>query len=318
MAGPRIAAVIATFNRARLLRGALASLVRQSLPASDFEVVIVDDGSTDETRSVAAAFNPLLPLRYVWQRNAGLASAKNHGLYLSQAPIVLFLDDDDITHPTLLAEHLATHALYPAAGDAALGYTRLHSTIARDPLMHFVTEVGCFLFNYPNLCDGDVLDFEFFWGGRSSCKRSLLLDHGVFNPVFRFGCEDIELGYRLSPHGLRVIYNAEAVLTMVRPSTFDEFCHRLTRQGRSNRVFSELHRDPTVYRWTDKGNLEDLWKTGRADYELLLQSARTLDDLASKKVAAGLELTEREVSTLHEHYYAAFNAAKARGFCEVA
>jgi glycosyltransferase involved in cell wall biosynthesis len=279
-------------------------------------VIIVDDGSTDETPLVAGAFASLLPLRYVRQRNAGLASAKNHGLYVSRAPIVLFLDDDDIAHPTLLAEHLATHAKYPAAGDAVLGYTRLHSAIARDPLMHFVTEVGFFLFSYPNICDGDVLDFEYFWGGRSSCKRSLLIDHGVFNPVFRFGCEDIELGYRLSSHGLRVIYDAGAVLTMVRRATLDELCNRLVRQGRSNRVFSELHRVPAVHRWTERATLEERWKTGRADYESLMAATRALDDSARQKIAAGLELPEPELAALHEHYYAALGAAKARGFCE--
>ena len=73
--------MISTYNRASLLAGTLASLTRQTLSQDLFEVVIVDDGSTDETADVCRAFAPILPHRYVRQRNAGLASARNHGLY---------------------------------------------------------------------------------------------------------------------------------------------------------------------------------------------------------------------------------------------
>ena len=52
-----------------------------------------------------------------------------------------------------------------------------------------------YLFMYPPLKDGELLDNTYFWGGRSSCKKNFLVEHGNFNPVFKFGCEDIELGY---------------------------------------------------------------------------------------------------------------------------
>jgi len=76
--------------------------------------------------------------------------------------------------------------------------------------MHFVTDVGQYLFAYQDLVDGQRLDHTYFWGGRSSCKRSLLR-HGLFNPTFRFGSEDIELGHRLSRHGLQVVFARDAV-----------------------------------------------------------------------------------------------------------
>ena len=64
--------------------------------------------------------------------------------------------------------------------------------------MHYLTEVGKFLFDYTAISHGDVLDYTFFWGGRSSCKRMLLAQEGIFDQNFRFGSEDIELGYRLA------------------------------------------------------------------------------------------------------------------------
>ena len=118
--------------------------------------------------------------------------------------------------------------------------------------MHFVTEVGCFLFSYPSLKHGDVLDYTYFWGGRSSCKRSLLLQFGIFNPVFRFGCEDIELGYRLSNQGLRVVYNKRDLTQTIRKIDFDGFCNRLERQGASNYVYSQLHPEPEIQQWTER------------------------------------------------------------------
>src|SRR6185295_1404141 len=108
------------------------------------------------------------------------------------SPLVIFLDDDDMATPQLLEQHLNTHERFADDRFALLGYTALEGGLAADPLMHFATEVSCFLFSYPKLTDGDVLDYSYFWGGRSSCKRAFLLSHGVFNPVFRFGCEDIE------------------------------------------------------------------------------------------------------------------------------
>src|SRR3954463_5225145 len=121
-AKPTLSVVICTFNRAPLLDQVLDSLCRQTLPEYDFEVVIINDGSADDTEVVAASYASRLPLRYAYQRNAGLASAKNHGLFASRGDVVLFLDDDDIAKETLLEEHVKTHTEFPDDRYAVLGY----------------------------------------------------------------------------------------------------------------------------------------------------------------------------------------------------
>ena len=252
---PHISVIIPTFNRADLLEMALDALCRQTLAAVEFEVVVVDDGSTDHTDRVVADFIDRLPVRYARQANAGISAAKNHGLSLSRAPIVLFLDDDDVTTPNYLAEHLNMHDRYPAPHYAVLGYTDLIDEVAASPLMNFVTGTGAYLFSYSSLTDGAELDFSYFWGGRSSCKRMFLLEYGVFNPDFRFGAEDIELGYRLSSVGLRVVFNRNAVSHMVRALNVDDFLRRCYQQGRSNWVFSTLHPDPVVRAYTQVDDL---------------------------------------------------------------
>jgi glycosyltransferase involved in cell wall biosynthesis len=308
--------LICTYNRAALLQNTLESLCRQTLNADEFEVIVLDDGSGDETRNIATAFESRLTLRYAYQSNSGLASARNHALLLSQGEIVLLLDDDAIASPELLEEHGKTHRMYPQDNFAVLGYTSLAPELAADPVMHFATEVGRFLFSYLDIQHGQVLGFSNFCGGRSSCKRKFLLQHGIFNPVFRFGCEDIELAYRLTKHNLRVVYNAHGVTTMVRPYSFDQFCERLIKQGRSNFVFSQLHSDPEVQAWTE---VDDIRKWGLLGpvYETFRKSGRELDAVVRYKQQIEM-VTEQDLRVLHEAFWVAFRASKIKGMAEAA
>ena len=314
---PAVTALICTYNRAELLGLALESLSRQTLPRDQFEVVVVDDGSADETRNVVRTFEPRLPIRYTYQRNAGLASARNHGVWMARGEVLVLVDDDDVADPGLLEAHRDAHRRFPDPRNGVLGYTRLDAALARDPLMHFVTEVGCFLFSYPNIRAGEVLDFSYFWGGRSSCKRRFLIERGVFNPVFRFGCEDVELAFRLSRHGFQVVYEPRAVSTMVRRVDFDGFCRRLYRQGQSNAVFARLHADPAVQRWAEVAEAEETWRRmGTAGYERALRSARELDRIVRMRLEDGLPVSAQDQQLLHQAYWLAFRASKAKGIAE--
>jgi hypothetical protein len=314
---PLVSAVLCTFNRAELLRQALGALCGQTLGVEHFEVVVIDDGSTDETREVVRAFSPMLSLRYFFQANSGLAAAKNHGVAVARGPIVVFLDDDDVLGSECLEQHYRTHQEYPDPSFAVLGYTGLAPQVAQWPLMHFVTEVGCHLFSYPSLSDADVLDFTYFWGGRSSCKRALLMEHGVFNPVFRFGCEDIELGYRLSRNaGLRVVYNRKAASAMVRTLDFEGFCRRSYLQGLSNQTFADMHPDEVIRAWAEVDGIKGEWQAIEPGYAQIIKAGRDLDRLAVERVRAALPLDEFTTRLLHRAYHAAFRASRVRGSIE--
>ena len=310
---PSLSAILCTFNRAELLSQTLESILGQTLDRSNFELIVIDDGSSDHTRKVVESFEGRLPLRYAYQANAGLASARNHGIYRSLAPLLLFLDDDDLCSPNLFEEHLKTHGQYPDNHFAVLGYVALDPNLSQKPVLHYVTEVGCYLFSYSNVKHGDVLDYPYFWGGCSSCKRKFLIDYGVFNPVFRFGCEDIELAYRLSKSNLKVVYNARAVSTMVRDISFDAFCGRLIRQGESQYVFSQLHPDAEVQKWTEMIGAEEEWQRIEKVYEAVVRSARELDRIANLKLDLGLELDDMTRDLLHRAYRNAFRACKFKG-----
>ncbi len=313
---PLISAVICTYNRAPLLRQALGALCAQTIGLDHFEVIVVDDGSTDDTREVAERFSGVLHLRYAYQANSGLASGKNHGLFLSRAPIVAFLDDDDVLDPRCLEEHHKTHERFAQPSYAVLGYTGLAEEPARSPLMRYVTDVGCQLFSYPHITHESILDFSYFWGGRSSCKRAFLLEYGVFNPVFRFGAEDIELGFRLEKVGLRVVYNAAAISSMVRTLTFEDFCRRCRLQGQSNWVFSQLHPEPAVHAWSQILHTEIEWAQIAPRFDDLMKTAGDLDRFAQARARMDLPIDPVTTELLHQFYGAAFRANRIRGTVE--
>src|SRR5947207_1112090 len=98
-----VSVVIPAFNYARFLPAAIDSVLRQTF--SDFEILVVDDGSTDDTPQVVASFTGPR-IRYIRQENAGLSAARNTGIRNARAPFVAFLDADDEWLPDFLATML--------------------------------------------------------------------------------------------------------------------------------------------------------------------------------------------------------------------
>ncbi|MCK5533663.1 glycosyltransferase family 2 protein [bacterium] len=89
---PFISVIIPTYNRQEFLKIALQSVLNQTL--QDFELLIIDDGSTDNTREMVKSFNNQ-KIKYFYQKNQGVSSARNRGIKLAQAPFISFLDSDD-------------------------------------------------------------------------------------------------------------------------------------------------------------------------------------------------------------------------------
>jgi glycosyltransferase involved in cell wall biosynthesis len=94
-----ISVVICTRNRALLLRKAIASVVSQDFPRPDYEVVIVDNGSTDQTPEIVREFQDRARIRYVHEERVGLCIARNTGWRVAEGRYVAFFDDDAIAFP---------------------------------------------------------------------------------------------------------------------------------------------------------------------------------------------------------------------------
>lgn len=109
-----ISVVIPTYNRREFLRKALDGLREQSLDPHCFEVVVADDGSSDDTAAVAAVEYPF-QVRYCRQENQGSAAARNLGAQASQGEVLAYLDDDIRVEPIYLESILAAHRRYDRA-----------------------------------------------------------------------------------------------------------------------------------------------------------------------------------------------------------
>jgi glycosyltransferase involved in cell wall biosynthesis len=103
----RISAVICTYNRAAYLRKALRSLIEQTLDPSQYEILVIDNASTDDTRSVVESERSARPeLRYVHEPTVGVSRARNAGWRNARAEYVAYLDDDAIADPPWLERML--------------------------------------------------------------------------------------------------------------------------------------------------------------------------------------------------------------------
>ena len=113
-----VSAVVCTHNRVTVLRRALASLAAQTLPADRYEIVVVDNASTDATRDlVTRELAGLAQLRYVFEPQLGVSRARNAGWRTARAPLVAYLDDDAVAAPDWLARAVSGFAeLEPAPG----------------------------------------------------------------------------------------------------------------------------------------------------------------------------------------------------------
>lgn len=97
----RIAVIVPCYNQGKYLSDALDSLLAQTFV--DWECIVVDDGSTDNSAAVAKTYVAKdSRIRYVYQKNAGPSAARNKGVALTSAPLIFFLDGDDIILPELL------------------------------------------------------------------------------------------------------------------------------------------------------------------------------------------------------------------------
>lgn len=97
---PAISVIIPTYNRASMVVEAVESVLAQDM--DDFELIVIDDGSTDDTEKKLSSYDYDNRLRYYRQENAGVSAARNRGLRYSTAPCIAFLDSDDLWFPAKL------------------------------------------------------------------------------------------------------------------------------------------------------------------------------------------------------------------------
>lgn len=200
-----LSVVIPTYNRRSRLSRVLDGLKAQSVDPGVFEAVVVDDGSTDGTAEWLGAQAFPFRLRVVRQANSGPAAARNAGIRVAQGRIVLFIDDDLVPNPDLIAEHLRLHRT--ESGIAVIGPLE---SLPRYAQPWVTWEQAMVEAQYRAMKRGDwAPTFRQFWTANASVERERVLEVGGFDPAF-LRAEDVELGVRLSLRGVRFRFNPAA------------------------------------------------------------------------------------------------------------
>jgi GT2 family glycosyltransferase len=204
----RLSIIIPVHNAEGLLGRCLESVTRSAFP--DYECIVVDDASTDQSRSIASPYGAtLIPL----DRNGGPAGARNRGAEQARGEILLFLDADVCVHTETLGQIDAHFRQHPSV-DAVIGS---YDDTPADP---------GFLSQYKNLFHHFVHHTSrtqawTFWGGCGAIRRDVFLAAGGFDESYTRPCvEDIELGLRLRAQGRRIDLNPTIQVTHLKRWTF--------------------------------------------------------------------------------------------------
>ena len=229
--------VIPTYNRLDMLGRVLDGLETQA-GAPPFEVIVINDGSTDDTDRVMSRRKGIT---FRTQPNGGPGRARNHGVTLAQGKIVVFIGDDTVPEPRFLSEHARVHQ---EAGDdamvACLGYTGWPASERVTAFMDYINDYGL-QFGYKLIRDGEVVPFNFFYTSNISIDRRVLAEHPFDTTFPSAAWEDIELAYRLDAQGLKIRYNARAVTRHYHPMSVDSFARRQYTVGKSGAIFYQKH-----------------------------------------------------------------------------
>jgi glycosyltransferase involved in cell wall biosynthesis len=211
---------LCTYNRAHLLGRVLEACFDQTLAPDQYEVVLVNDGSRDDTPSVIERAQRIATCAFtvVNQENAGLARARNAGIARARGERIAFIDDDVLPTPVFAAEHLRSDARH---GDVVVRGAAI-TTESFDALPVPVWSLKDYSANW-------------FWTTNVSVRRTRLdAVGGGFDESFsEYGWEDIELGLRLRALGTKAVFNRLAVAFHWKPRPKGTNIEGMLRQVRA-------------------------------------------------------------------------------------
>lgn len=239
--------IIPTRDRRAILCETLARLERQ-VDDADFEVIVVNDGSRDDTTRVVAdlAVRSQLDITLAEGSGSGPATARNRGVAEARAPACLFLDDDTWPAPGLLRRHAAFHRARPELEAALLGRVVIAPAPPPTPFMRWLA--GLHL-AHDRIVDAEDAGGEHFYSGNVSAKTDFVRSVGGFDEGFRTAAhDDIDLGLRLERSGMRLAYDAAAVVEHFQPTDLARTLERAFRIGHSLPRFAARHPDRPVAR----------------------------------------------------------------------
>jgi cellulose synthase/poly-beta-1,6-N-acetylglucosamine synthase-like glycosyltransferase len=218
---PEVSIIVPVYNGHAVLPRTLDALLQSDLPRNRWELIVVDDASSDDTAEIAARYADVI-VRLPGKPH-GPAYARNRGCEAARGEILVFIDADVCIHPPSLRQFVTLFEAHPDVGAIFGSYDDRPAASGiisqyRNLLHHFVHH------SHPG-------DAETFWAGCGAVRRRLFEEYGMFDEwhYYRPQVEDIELGHRIRAHGHRILLRPEIL------------CTHLKRWTLRNVITTDLH-----------------------------------------------------------------------------
>ncbi len=204
-----VSVIIPAFNAEKTLRSCLDSLMNQDY-SDDYEVIVIDDGSTDLTPRIVQEFEKV---RLIKQSNAGPAVARNRGAAEAKGDIILFTDSDCTPERNWISEMLKPFNNYSELVGVKGSYrTRQKEITARFVQLEYEDK-------YDYMAKDKYIDFIDTYS--AAFKKDVFIEMKGYDSEFPVACaEDVELSYRLSNKGYKMVFNPDALVYHVHPDRF--------------------------------------------------------------------------------------------------
>lgn len=217
----RCSVIVPVYNGARTIERCLDALARQQTAPRDYEIIVVDDGSRDNTCAVVDAWqqrHPTIQTRLVHQENAGPAAARNHGAQVARADLLLFTDADCAPAPQWIDALCA-----PFADPQVIGAKGTYTSDQRASVPRFVQAE--YEDRYDRMRDMPQIDFIDTYS--AAYRRAIFCENGGFDPIFTTASvEDQELSFRLAQKGYRLVFAPEAQVDHIHDENLREYFRR--------------------------------------------------------------------------------------------
>jgi glycosyltransferase involved in cell wall biosynthesis len=216
-----ISVSLCTYNRVEMLRDSLESLIHQQTHGTfSYEIVLIDDGSTDETSSLVRKVSDgsKVPIRYFREERVGVAAARNKGVTESRGEWIAFIDDDEIAEACWLKELLCEAK---QSGAACVGGPVVAHFLSSSPDARMKTTLG--LLGHKPVVTTNMRWYDKFFHnyvpgtGNALVKRDIFGKIGLFDTTLLYG-EDMDFFRRLHRAGFKVSNNSRALVKHIIPA----------------------------------------------------------------------------------------------------
>ena len=208
-----ISIIIPTYNAEKPISACLKALLSQTIDISEYEVIVVDDGSLDNTAEVVKNFKTVQLIR---QENQGPAAARNKGAKHAKGDIIIFTDSDCVPFNNWIEEMIR-----PFEKNSEVAGTKgAYRTQQRELASRFVQT------EYEDKYDllGKTAYIDFIDTYAAAFKREVFMQFGGYDTSFPVACaEDVELTFRMSSEGYKMVFNPDAIVYHTHPQSFNDY-----------------------------------------------------------------------------------------------